>query len=110
MAVTFYFANSVEEAMLLTEVEDAVHFEDELHVFLCKNAERTGPDSNFLISLNPYGTTYILSSEQIKLVLIGCELIKNEYNLKDVQSFADELINLCKRALGNGKLIIALGD
>jgi hypothetical protein len=109
MAVTFYIADNIEEAALVKE-PDALHFEDELQIFLCKNTKRTGPEAYLLLGLDPYGSERILNRQEIIEIMETCDLLQEVYEETEVYFFAIELKRLCSKALNKGKNIFALGD
>ncbi|MGC5324651.1 hypothetical protein [Brevibacillus sp. SYSU BS000544] len=112
MAITFYMLlKDSEDITKLKSEEDAVHFDEEVYDFLCRNNPiRLGEITLPLLGLDPYGGEEIFYTEEIKEFIKICEILKNEYAEVEVHNFSNQLIQLCTRALASKRNIATLGD
>ena len=126
MGMDFVFESSIEKAMY-KKAEFTI--DDEMDYFIGEIKEyidviSKGSD-DVLLSIDPYGDS-VLSNEQVeKLLVLGKSMIDEElidhlkylklfkrYNVdeKEYIDFANDLINVCSKAIEENKQIVSLGD
>lgn len=108
MAVTFYVANDVKEALISTE---SLYFDEELQAYLYdrKSEFLLGNHVDILIELDPYGDK-VFADDDLRDLLGTCRYLKEAVELEELQLFAGRLYLLCESALQKRKNLVALGD
>ncbi|QKS71236.1 hypothetical protein FLK61_31490 [Paenalkalicoccus suaedae] len=106
MAVTFYLANSISEALTSDSYLD---LEDNVHLYLYNNRGFVTSRAELLIGLDPYGYK-IFSSDEISDLILLCKLCRNQLENKEVYLFLEDLIGFSKKAVDENKLLVAIGD
>lgn len=123
----FVFANSIQESYGVKNVE--LDIDHEMDYFIGEIKEYVDVISkgsaDIMITIDPYDDT-LLSKEQIeKLLVLGNSLLDEElidhlrylrlfkrHNIdeKEFVDFANNLINVCSKAIKENKTIVSLGD
>lgn len=126
MGMDFVFESSIEKAMY-KKAEFTI--DDEMDYFIGEIKEYidviSKGSADVLLSIDPYGDS-VLSNEQVeKLLVLGKSMIDEElidhlkylklfkrYNVdeKEYIDFANDLINVCSKAIEENKQIVSLGD
>lgn len=106
MAITFCLADSIDEAKLTLEV---VGYDDDVHTMLYEHRRDIPPKYHFLIEYDPYGDE-ILNANDVHSLIEVCDYLKLNFCKENVIHFAEQLKNLCLKALESNKAIVALGD
>ena len=123
----FVFANSIQESYGVKNVE--LDIDHEMDYFIGEIKEYVDVISkgsaDIMITIDPYNHT-LLSKEQVeKLLVLGNSLLDEElidhlrylrlfkrHNIdeKEFVDFANNLINVCSKAIKENKTIVSLGD
>lgn len=126
MGMDLVIEDSIEKAM---DKESEYYIEDEMDNFVYKIREYVDVVSkgcaDVLMHIDPYDDT-VLSRDQVeKLIILGNSLLDEElidhlnylnyfkrYRIeeKDYIDFANDLINVCKKAIKQNKTIVVIGD
>ena len=123
----FVFANSIQESYGVKNVELEIDYEMDYFIGEIKEYVDviSKGSADTMITIDPYDDT-LLSKEQIeKLLVLGNSLLDEElidhlkylrlfkrYNIdeKEFVNFANNLINVCSKAIKENKTIVSLGD
>ena len=126
MGMDFVFESNIEKAMYK---KSEFTIDDEMDYFIGEIKEYidviSKGSADVLLSIDPYGDS-VLSNEQVeKLLVLGKSMIDEElidhlkylklFNRYDIDEkeyidFANDLINVCSKAIEENKQIVSLGD
>lgn len=127
MGMHFFFASSIKEAYECNFYE--LYIEDEIDYFIGEIKEYidiiSKGSADIMLTIDPYSHTLLSKNQIEKLLSLGKILLDEEliehlkylrlfekYNIeqKEFIDFANNLINVCIKAIKENKTIISLGD